>query len=59
MKLKKLTLGPIVGETTPHRTRIWGEGMHTSLKTIPDAALARSGFEDSAPNNGKNIKSSK
>jgi len=26
MKLKELTLGPIVGETTPHRTRIWGRG---------------------------------
>jgi alkaline phosphatase D len=26
MNLRKLTVGPIVGETTPNRTRIWGRG---------------------------------
>ena len=26
MKLRKLTVGPIVGETTPRRARIWGRG---------------------------------
>jgi hypothetical protein len=36
-----------------------GEGIHTSLKAIPGAALAQSGFENPAPNSGKNIKSSK
>ena len=26
MNLRQLTVGPIVGETTPNRTRIWGRG---------------------------------
>lgn len=26
MKLQKLTVGPIVGETTPNRVRVWGRG---------------------------------
>jgi len=26
MKLHELTVGPIVGETTPLRARIWGRG---------------------------------
>ena len=35
MKLRKLTLGPIVGETTPQRTRIWGRGDAHIIEDAP------------------------
>jgi len=35
MKLRELTLGPIVGETTPQRTRIWGRGDAHIIEDAP------------------------
>jgi hypothetical protein len=35
MKLRPLTVGPIVGETTPTRVRIWGRAEVALLDTLP------------------------
>ncbi len=35
MKLRELTVGPIVGETTPHRARIWGRGDAHIIEDAP------------------------
>ena len=35
MKINKLTLGPIVGETTPNRARIWGRGQANVIEDQP------------------------
>jgi len=35
MKINKLTVGPIVGETTPNRVRIWGRGNANVIEDQP------------------------
>ena len=35
MKLHALTVGPIVGETTPNRVRIWGRGQANVIDNLP------------------------
>ena len=35
MKIHKLTVGPIVGETTPNRVRIWGRGQANVIEDQP------------------------
>ncbi len=50
MKLQQLTVGPIVGETTPNRARIWGRGDTTVVDGQPRRCFGALRYREAASN---------